>query len=560
MTSPDNRQSGQIPIDVVNGLKSAELPMKGKLALITGSGRELGADTAIYLAGLGAQIIGNYREERGQGGKKKRDTEAVKAELGDKITFVQGDISQPDTTQRLTDEILKTGQKLDYLILNASGPNRDTNVIGNGALVDANLSAMNDGGVVVLLQSVPGHLDRQLSGLDRMPEDYIDVAPAKREGEELVRAKVDAYRAENPERDIRLLVVCPPEIPDTQNVRMFDYHSRNDPRGNATQQHQAIANQLGLPIGIWNKKEVAKKIGDLLISGDFKNGYTELFSDVEDAQTSLEKWYGTPDAVYVQTIEKKYDEKDNSVGGIGRSIVSKDQAEGTHDPKMLQGLFQEDEGSYGGFLTVTPEHARGHLNTKNGLPLIFPGHNQIRAAIESVGAIERVFGNAVSVRLKGLDAASFRSSVPADGVELHIQVEVLMRTEYGANYNVKIVNEKGDPTVTIDNLEVQFMDEERPAITLLENKILEGAAQTLAVSTVDTDGDKMPLFLSMRNVRFSDAMVKAGAGLEYIAAGKANIRGSLTGSVQVYSHGEELATIGSLRGALVDKNLLAKAT
>lgn len=549
MTSPDMKQPGQTPPDIINGLISSEVPMKGRLALITGSGRELGAETAIYLAGMGAQIIGNYREERGAGGKKKRETDAVKAELGDKIAFVQGDISQPETTQKLTNEILKTGQKLDYLILNASGPSRDTNVIGNGELVDANLPTMNDGGVVVLLQSVPGHFDRQLSGLGRMPKDYLDVAPAKREGEELVRAKVKSFRAENPERDIKLLVVCPPEIPDTQNIRMFDYHSKNDPDGNATQKHQAIARQLGLPIGIWNKREVARKIGDLLVSGDFPSGYTEFFSDLIDSQTLLENWY-KPGQVGIQTLERA-----NIFGvdvGIGRSIVSSEQVERSKEPSMVDTLTQDSDGHYNGLVTITPDHARGHLNSDKGLPLIFPGHKQIRAAKECIELIERAAGNSEFSQIKGFERASFELPILADGTHtLTIKPEFLQYKNGGATYNVVIENEAGQVTCRVENMHVSFMDHSTK--TLPRDFIIEAAAQTAGAFLVENMGDDiLPLFGEVGPVLFHDIDLKASAGVEYLAGGVRTEKG-FKSSVYVNTHGESIAEIQNISALVVKR-------
>lgn len=164
--------------------ENRERPLEGKVGLITGSSRDIGASIAISLAEKGVNIVGNYREK-----KKRADVvEDQISQLGVESKFVEADITDEQGREKLKRTVESFGGKLDFLVLNASGKTADANVTAVNALVDILLPKMEKGGKIVLMQSVPGHFQRELSNLrEIMPDFYIPIALSKFEGEQSLK-------------------------------------------------------------------------------------------------------------------------------------------------------------------------------------------------------------------------------------------------------------------------------------------------------------------------------------------------------------------------------------
>ncbi|MCX6031023.1 MAG: 3-oxoacyl-[acyl-carrier-protein] reductase [Chloroflexi bacterium] len=95
--------------------------LQGKIALVTGGSRGIGAAIAAELAGQGATVVVNHRESAGQ-------AEAVVAQIiaaGGQALTLQADVSKLDDAQRLVKETLDRFGRLDILVNNA-GTTRDT--------------------------------------------------------------------------------------------------------------------------------------------------------------------------------------------------------------------------------------------------------------------------------------------------------------------------------------------------------------------------------------------------------------------------------------------------
>ncbi len=88
--------------------------LEGRVALVTGASRGLGASTAVALAKEGAHIIATARTE---GGLTELD-DAIKA-AGGSVTLVPLDIKDFDAIDRLGAAIFERWKKLDILIGNA---------------------------------------------------------------------------------------------------------------------------------------------------------------------------------------------------------------------------------------------------------------------------------------------------------------------------------------------------------------------------------------------------------------------------------------------------------
>jgi NAD(P)-dependent dehydrogenase (short-subunit alcohol dehydrogenase family)/acyl carrier protein len=91
-------------------------PFEGKIVLITGSGRALGKDIALYLAELGASVVVNSFHSRPQG---EETVEEIKA-AGGKAVHAWGSVANPEHVKSIFELIDKTYGGLDFLICNAS--------------------------------------------------------------------------------------------------------------------------------------------------------------------------------------------------------------------------------------------------------------------------------------------------------------------------------------------------------------------------------------------------------------------------------------------------------
>ena len=89
--------------------------LQGRIALVTGGGRGIGAAITTALAQDGAHVAAGYSRDRDA-------AEQLRAELGDKgfsISIHQGNVGNPDDCRRVADEILQEYGRIDFLINNA---------------------------------------------------------------------------------------------------------------------------------------------------------------------------------------------------------------------------------------------------------------------------------------------------------------------------------------------------------------------------------------------------------------------------------------------------------
>lgn len=145
-----------------------DMPLSGKLALVTGASRGIGAETAVALAGAGAHVILVARTAAGL-----EDVEARIHAAGGHATIAPLDLIDGESIGRLANAIAGRWQALDMLVLNAaqlgnlaSVPAIDTkefakvmtlNISANQALIaafDPLLRQSADARVVALTSSV----------------------------------------------------------------------------------------------------------------------------------------------------------------------------------------------------------------------------------------------------------------------------------------------------------------------------------------------------------------------------------------------------------------------
>jgi len=92
------------------------MPLKGKLTLVTGSGRGIGRAIALKLASQGSDIIVNFFRRRETAEKTAKDIEA----LGVKAEVIKANVGDPAKLDEMFDTIATKFGHLDILINNAA--------------------------------------------------------------------------------------------------------------------------------------------------------------------------------------------------------------------------------------------------------------------------------------------------------------------------------------------------------------------------------------------------------------------------------------------------------
>jgi len=93
----------------------AETPLEGRIALVTGASRGIGAATAKALAQAGAHVV--------LAARKAKDLEAVEDsihEAGGTATIAPLDLTESDSIARLAAAVTERWDKLDVLVINAA--------------------------------------------------------------------------------------------------------------------------------------------------------------------------------------------------------------------------------------------------------------------------------------------------------------------------------------------------------------------------------------------------------------------------------------------------------
>lgn len=162
--------------------------LDGKVALVTGSSRGIGADTVRYFAEAGADVVINFRNKAPRAEKLANELRA----LGRRVLVVGADLTDPASVTGMFDQVQAEFGRLDVLVLNASG-GMESGVAEDYALVlnrDAQVNVlqaaeplMGDGARVVFVTSHQAHFIRTTP---TMPE-YEPVAKSKRAGEDALR-------------------------------------------------------------------------------------------------------------------------------------------------------------------------------------------------------------------------------------------------------------------------------------------------------------------------------------------------------------------------------------
>lgn len=236
-----------------------------KIAVITGTTRDVGMHTAMYLGQVGYDIIGLYRNPQ-----HEKDQEAIK-------NIIQGyrvrmDVIRADLTDLGTPGLVAemlAGRKPVVVVCNAAGgfgkdleEAREINVKAQQRLVDGLLDNLSDRGVLVYLNSEAGHRYHRLSDSEKeLLGAYEVVAKSKNEAEYTFRSRIPEFL----EMGIRYGVVAANALEGTFVSRIL--RKSHKPLVSAWQD---ITPEGYFPTAT----DMAVAVGKV-VRGDFPSGHTE---------------------------------------------------------------------------------------------------------------------------------------------------------------------------------------------------------------------------------------------------------------------------------------------
>jgi NAD(P)-dependent dehydrogenase (short-subunit alcohol dehydrogenase family) len=145
--------------------------LSGKIALVTGASRGIGASVARMLADRGADIVINYHSKASRAESAAADVRAV----GRRALLTQADLTKADEVTAMIEAVRREYGRLDVLVLNASGGlEKDKpadyamqlNLIAQVRLVDTAIPLMPRGGRIVFVTSHMAHFhgERPIGG------------------------------------------------------------------------------------------------------------------------------------------------------------------------------------------------------------------------------------------------------------------------------------------------------------------------------------------------------------------------------------------------------------
>ncbi|PZO41495.1 MAG: short chain dehydrogenase [Pseudanabaena frigida] len=199
------------------------LDLIGKVALVTGASRGIGAAVAQQLAERGADLVINYRS-------KAHRAEEIAANIlatGRRAILAQADITNEVEVGEMMQNISNNFKKLDLLVLNASGGMEkdkssdyamSLNLTAQERLADLATPLMKDGGRIVFVTSHLAHF----YGQKPVTAIYETVAASKFAGEKSLRDRIPQLT----DKGISLVVVSGDLIEGTITPKLMERANR----------------------------------------------------------------------------------------------------------------------------------------------------------------------------------------------------------------------------------------------------------------------------------------------------------------------------------------------
>lgn len=196
--------------------------LNGKIALVTGASRGIGANVSRLLAARGADVIINFRSK---GPRAEKVAASVRA-VGRRAILAQADITDETEVKNMM-LVAEEAGRIDLLILNASGGLEkdkpadyamNLNLTAQERMVNLALPLMSKGGRIVFVTSHLAHFH----GEKPVYSAYESVAASKKAGEQALRARIPELIA----RGISLVVVSGDLIEGTITPKLMERSSR----------------------------------------------------------------------------------------------------------------------------------------------------------------------------------------------------------------------------------------------------------------------------------------------------------------------------------------------
>lgn len=247
--------------------ETIEQDLAGKGAIVTGSSRGVGADTAALLAARGAGVVVNYRQKAPRANKVVKGIE----DHGGKAVAVGADLTTDEGRAAMVQAAIDEFGSLDVLVLNASG-GMETNLGENYAMKlnrDAQLAMLQQavevmprGSQVVFVTSHQAHFINSVTTMDA----YEPVAQSKRAGEDALREQIPMLE----EKGIGFVVVSGDMIEGTITATLL---SRAEP--GALEARREAAGRL------YSVAEFAAEVAEV-VGEDLPVGHTKYVGGAKD--------------------------------------------------------------------------------------------------------------------------------------------------------------------------------------------------------------------------------------------------------------------------------------
>jgi 3-oxoacyl-[acyl-carrier protein] reductase len=197
--------------------------LHGKIALVTGASRGIGAAVALLMAEQGADLIINFRSK----GSRAEEIAAQIQALGRRTLLAQADLTEATEVREMAQAVQGSFGHLDVLVLNASGGLEkdkpasyamELNLTAQVRTLEATLPLMPCGGCIVFVTSHLAHF----YGSKPVYAAYEGIAASKKAGEDALRARLPEFEA----RGIRLAIVSGDMIEGTITPKLLERTQR----------------------------------------------------------------------------------------------------------------------------------------------------------------------------------------------------------------------------------------------------------------------------------------------------------------------------------------------
>lgn len=191
-----------------------DLPLAGKIALVTGGGVRVGRAISLGLAAAGADVAIHYRRSREGAEGAAADVRSA----GRRTALLEGDLARPEDCRKVVAGTIRELGGLDFLVHSAANFHRASLADTDEALWDSAMNVNARAGFLMAREAAPTLLERRgrivliSDFLAETPErNYFAHSVSKAAVEGLVRALAVALAPEVAVNGVAPGTVLPPE-------------------------------------------------------------------------------------------------------------------------------------------------------------------------------------------------------------------------------------------------------------------------------------------------------------------------------------------------------------